>query len=266
MPHTLNRGCRLFWERDGNAGAPPLLLVRGLGRSSRFWGKARERLGESFHLVVTDNRGVGRSGATWPPYTTRLLADDQAAVLDAAGVERAHVFGISLGGMIAQQLAIRHPQRVDRLVLGCTTPGGPHAVRFPRGGVRDLLRAAVAPLDRAVRVTAPRALSAEALEKHPEIVDEWIAIARSEPRRRRGLLGQLFAAGRHDAWDDLPRISAPTLVVTGDADRLILADNSRRIAERIPRARLRILEGAGHDFPTERPDETAALLREFLLA
>jgi pimeloyl-ACP methyl ester carboxylesterase len=225
----------------------------------------REHLADSFHLLLTDNRGVGRSDAPWPPYSTSQLADDHAAILDDAGIGRTHVFGISLGGMIAQQIALRHGARVERLVLGCTTHGGPRAVRYPARGIAGLLRAAASPVDQAMRMTAPTVLSAEALASRPEIVEDWIAIARSEPRRPRGLLGQLLAAARHDTWAALPALKMPTLVVTGDADRLIVPENSRRIAARIAGAKLTMIAGAGHDFPSERPEETATILREFLL-
>lgn len=266
MPHASHRGCRLYWETDGTPAGPPLLLVRGFARSSRYWGAGlRALLAARFRLILVDNRGVGRSDATRPPYTTALMADDLAAVLDAAGVDRAHVFGMSLGGMIGQQLALRHPARIDRLVLGCTTPGGRNAIRYPLRGVLTLLRAGAAPPHRAMRIIAPLALSRETLERRPEVIDAWVEVARSEPRHRAGLFGQLLAAARHDAWDALPRINAPTLVLTGDADWLIDADNSRRIAARIPGARLQLIPGAGHDFATDRPDETVAALTGFLL-
>jgi pimeloyl-ACP methyl ester carboxylesterase len=265
MPYATRRGCRLFWERDGDEAAPALLLVRGLARSSRYWGELRVRLAKSFHLVVTDNRGVGRSDAPWPPYSTAQMADDHAAVLDAAGITRAHIFGMSLGGMIAQEIALRHPTRVDRLVLGCTTPGGPNAERA-RGALAALVRAAVSPVDRAMRIMAQFTLSADTLRTRPEVVDDWIAIAHGEPKHRLGVVGQLLAASRHDTWDRLSRIAAPTLVVTGDADTLIPASNSRLLAERIPGARLRSIPGAGHDFPADRPEETAEVVRGFLLS
>jgi len=267
VPFAVHRGCRLFWERDGNPTAPPLLLVRGLSRSSRYWGELRERLAKSFHLLVTDNRGSGRSDAPWPPYSTKRMADDHAAVLDAAGVTgRVHVFGISLGGMIAQHIALRHPSRVDRLILGCTTPGGEHAVRIGRKAVFALLRASMGPVARSMRRVAPLLLSAETLRERPEVVEQWIAIALGERRRRAGFLGQFLAAGRHDAWRRLPFMTAPTLVVTGDADRLIPPENSRLLAERIPGAKLRVIAGAGHDFPSDKPEETAEIVREFLRA
>jgi pimeloyl-ACP methyl ester carboxylesterase len=264
MPHVTHRGCRLFWERDGQPDAPALLLVRGLGRSSRYWGELRDLLGRSFHLLLTDNRGVGRSDAPWPPYSTSLMADDHAAILDAAGVARTHVFGMSLGGMIAQQLAIRHPTRVERLILGCTTPGGHHAERS--GALLALVRASISPIDRAIQITAPLVLSGETLRQRPEVVEQWRAIARDEPKNRIGRIGQFLAAGRHDAWAQLAHITAPTLVVTGDADRLIPPGNSRLIADRVPGARLHSIPAAGHDFAADRPEETATVISRFLLA
>jgi len=237
--------------------------VRGLGRSSRHWGEIRERLGRSFHLLVTDNRGVGQSDAPWPPYSTKLMADDHAAILDAAGVERTHVFGISLGGMIAQELAIRHPARVDRLILGCTTPGGEHAERSAAIGA--LVRASIGRAERAARNMAPLLLSAETLRQRPELVEQWIAIGRQEPKRRIGVLAQLLAARNHDAWAALTRIKTPTLVVTGTADLLIPPGNSRLLADRIPGARLELIPWAAHDFPADRPVETEKLVRDFLL-
>jgi 3-oxoadipate enol-lactonase len=133
-------------------------------------------------------------------------------------------------------------------------------------GMLAILRAATGPVDRATRSMAPHVLSAETLRDHPEVVDQWIRIAHEEPKSRAGRIGQLLAARGHDAWEKLPGITASTLVVTGDADRLIAPDNSRLIAERVPGARLRTIPGAAHDFPTDRPDETSAIVREFLLA
>lgn len=211
-----------------------------------------------------DNRGVGRSDPTAAGFGTADMADDAAAVLDRSGVHRAHVFGISLGGMIAQQLALRHPGRVSSLVLGATTMGGKSAARPPRTAIFALLRAASGSVAEAIRLSTPWVLDAAFVERHPEIVDEWIAIAEGEPRHPFALLGQLLASLFHDTSEHIHRIRAPTLVVTGDRDRLIPMENSRQLATRIPGARLSILPGAGHDFPTERPGEVARLLTEFI--
>lgn len=255
-------GLRIYYEVSGPIGAPPIVLIRGLARSSSYWLEMRAMLERERRVLVLDNRGVGRSDTPSRPWATADMADDVALVLRASGIERAHVFGISLGGMIAQELALRHPHRVDRLVLACTTPGGHAAFRTPAKAALALVRAAAMPLADGIRSTARFVLSEEALARRPEIVDVWVAIAESEPRSRAGLVFQLLAAARHDAWDRLPFLRHDTLVVTGDADRLIPSENSMLLAKRIPRARLHTLRGAGHDFPTERPEETARLVLE----
>lgn len=257
-------GHRIYFELGGRRDGRPLVLIRGLARSSAYWLEMRELLERERRVLVLDNRGVGRSDTPPLPFGTAAMADDVAAVLAASGVERADVFGISLGGMIAQQLVLRHPHRVERLVLACTTPGGRRAQPIPGLAALALGRAAAMSQAEALQYTAPFVLSEEALRRRPEIVDIWVAIAASEPRSRLGVIGQLLAAATHDAWDLLPFVAHETLVVTGDADRLIPPENSRRLAERIPRSRLQMLRGAGHDFPTERPAETAGLVLDFL--
>jgi len=240
-------------------------MIRGLARTSRHWGSILTELEQSFRLVLVDNRGVGNSGAPLLPFSTRTMAEDARAVLDAVGVARAHVFGVSLGGMIAQQLALRSPTRVDRLVLGCTRPGGAANVPVPARTAVALLAAMRLPLERAVRESARLVLGREFMRDNAQVVEEWVRIAEEQPPSRLAVLGQVLAAVRHDASRGLGRLTHPTLVVTGDADRLIDPENSRRLAATIPDAELRVLAGAGHDFPTERPKETAALLRDFLL-
>ncbi len=257
-------GHRLYYELGGPAGAPPIVLIRGLARSSSYWLELRERLVRERQVLVLDNRGVGRSDTPALPWRTEDMADDVASVLRASGVERADVFGVSLGGMIAQHLALRHPHRVRKLVLACTSPGGRGARSIAPAAALALARGAAMPFAEGIRNTAPWVLSDEARRQRPEIVDIWVAIAASEPRSRRGVLGQLLAAARHDTWALLPELEAPTLVLGGDADRLIPPENGELLAARIPNARLRQLRGAGHDFPTERPAETASILSDFL--
>src|SRR5262245_4379623 len=265
MPVTTHRDCRLYWGTAGGPGRPALRVGRGLARSRRYWTGLRELLAPRFRLILVDNRGIGKSDAPRPPYSTALMADDAAAVLDDAGVARAHVFGMSLGGMIVQQFALRHAPRLQRLVLGCTSPGGRNAVRFPARALLNMLRSGLAPPERGLHIVAPYLLSAQTLRDRPHVLDAWMAITRDEGKRLGGLVGQLAAAARHDLWDRLPGIDAPTLVLTGDADRLILAANSKLLVDRIPGARLRLLPGAGHDFAADQPRETAAALTDFLL-
>src|SRR3989442_16033858 len=133
MPFVENQEAKIYWDEQGHG--PPVLLIMGLGYPSVMWYRTRAVLAPRYRTIVLDNRGVGRSSMPPGPYPIALMASDAAAVLDAAGVESAHVFGISMGGMIAQEFALQYPKRVRSLILACTAAGGPHAVRAePEGG------------------------------------------------------------------------------------------------------------------------------------
>ena len=261
--YATNGRVRLYYEVIGAPDAAPLVLLRGLGRTVRHWGTLLDLLGDRLRVVVLDNRGVGRSSAPLPPYDTGVMAMDVASVLDHAGISSAAVFGLSLGGMVAQKFALLCPERVSKLVLGCTRAGGGSGRATSRATMLRLAAALAFPEPRALAHTASVILSPEFLAKNPGVVGEWQQIAREQPTRRRGYLGQIAAAVRHDASRELGRLRVPTLVISGDADRMIDVENSRHLAREIPGARLEVLPGAGHDLPLERPRELAALLTEF---
>ncbi|MBK7579843.1 MAG: alpha/beta fold hydrolase [Myxococcales bacterium] len=256
---------RIAFSLRGEPSSAPLLMIRGLARTSRHWGRIVGELEQRFRLVLIDNRGVGKSDVPLRPFTTADMADDAATVLDTLGLEQSNVLGISLGGMIAQELALRHPERVRRLVLGCTRAGGGTGKSVPWRTALELVRVMRLPAERAIRESAKLILSRDFLDQHPEVLDEWLEIARQSPPSRRGVIFQLLAAARHDTSQRISGLRVPTLLITGDADRLLDAENSRYLSRKIPGARLEFLPGAGHDFPTERATETAALLATFCL-
>lgn len=266
MPHARHADVSIYYEVHGDPAAPTLVMIRGLARSARFWLDFTPRMKRSFRVVVLDNRGVGRSDKPLRPFSTRTMADDVEAVLDHARIEKAHVFGMSLGGMIAMRFALRHPERVDRLVLGCTTMGGRSAKKIPVTSIAKLLAAGRMSFADALEYTAPIVVSPEFLEERDDIVPAWRAIAVSEPVPLKGSALQLLAAAEHDVHREVHEIKARTLVMTGDADRLIPAENSNRLAKAIPHAELVILPGAGHDFTTEQPERSARELERFLRA
>mgnify|MGYP003478046285 FL=1 len=240
----VNRGGhRIAFSIHGDPSAPPLLMIRGLGRTSRHWGRIVHELERSFRLVLIDNRGVGKSTVPVLPFTTRDMADDAAAVLDWLEIETADAMGISLGGMIAQELALRHGPRLRRLILGCTSAGRRTGKSIRLATVLQLIGPMRLPPERAIRETARLILSQDFLEREPEVVDEWVQIARELPPSRRGVFYQLLAAARHETGSRLGEIRTPTLVVTGDTDKLIDAENSARLARSIPGARLELPAG-----------------------
>ncbi|HET9754839.1 MAG TPA: alpha/beta fold hydrolase [Myxococcales bacterium] len=259
MPRT-ERG--IHYQTLGDPAKPPLLLIMGLALSSRAWDRLPEHLARDFHVLVFDNLGTGRSPRRGVAYRMRHLAHDALAVLDAAGVRQAHVFGISMGGMIAQELAIRHPERVRSLALGCTFASWRKATAPP---LRTKIDLALLNLGRVTPRRIARILvSAEWHAAHPDSALEWLR--RAERTALRYATAQVLAIARHHTLDRLHRIRAPTLVLTGDADRLVPPANSEVLARSIPRARLRVLRGAGHVFPLEREEETVHALREHFLA
>lgn len=260
-----NGRVRLYYEIRGGEGNPPLLLIRGLARTSEHWRELSDHLGSDFRTIAFDNRGVGRSSTPLPPYTTRQMADDAIRVLDAAGVQRAHVFGISLGGMIAQEVALRHASRVDRLILGCTRAGRRAGTPMSWAAMAAFAGAGRLSPDAAMAHVAPYILSETVRRDRPEVLQEWQRMALLDPPRRIGVFGQMLAVLAHDAVSRLERIRHPTLILTGDADRLIDPSCSRFLERSIPGARFETIAGAGHEFAAEAPRETAEALRRFCL-
>ena len=236
---------------------PPLLLIQGLGYARWGWEPLVGPLAESYRVITFDNRGVGDSDAPPGPYDTATMAADAVGVLDAVGVSKAHVMGASLGGMIAQMLALEHPERVDRLVLACTTPGG-DAYPMPEVTVRLFAEAADLPQEESVRRFTANALGT------PGPLEEIVARRLSRPQDPFAWHSQAMASQGHDTSARLGEIAAPTLVLHGTADRVVDARNAKLLAERITDARVELLPDLGHLFFWDDPDRTAELVRAFL--
>jgi 3-oxoadipate enol-lactonase len=247
----------LHWERTGSG--PPVLLIMGLGLSGGAWWRTVPVLARRLAVITFDNRGVGRSPALFHAYTTEAMSDDAVAVLDAAGVERAHVYGISLGGMVAQQLALRHPDRVRSLVLGATHAGGPQ-LHWPDADVLEFLRKRLRmrPEEGAWSSVAFN-YGERCRREHPERIAEDVAQRLAHPFPEQAYRAQLWAGTLHDTSGRLHRITAPTLVVHGREDRMIPVQNGRMLAERIPGAQLLEVEHSGHLYPTEAPQIDEAI-------
>ena len=261
MAFTRNGSTRLHYESTGDG--PPVLLVMGLGISATGWWRTVPVLAERFRVIAFDNRGVGRSDHPPGPYTVAEMAADALAVLEAAGEERAHVYGISLGGMIAQTVALEAPERVRGLVLGATTAGGPEATPIPGDTATFFQRRLEMPAAEAVWASVPYSYSDETRLRGGQLIAEDIEQRLRFPVEPVGYGGQLGAAMNFNAYDRLPEIDRPTLVLHGDADRIVPIDNGRLLADRIPGATLEELPGAGHLYPTDAPQADRRVL-EFL--
>lgn len=258
---TATDGTSIHYEIHG-AGAP-VLLIMGLGSNAYGWARAIPWLAERYRTIAFDNRGTGRSGIPAGAYAIAQMADDAAAVLDAAGHETAHVVGASLGGMIAQRFALRFPRRLRSLALLCTTPGGAQAARPAADVALGLVEGGDDPAT-VYRRSAWFLYGDDTRANHPERIEEDLVNRSRIPTSPQGYLGQLAAAMEHDAWDELPSIAVPTLVVHGDADLLVPTENGRLLAAQIPDAELVLIPGAGHMLQADGGDRLRSVLLEFL--
>jgi 3-oxoadipate enol-lactonase len=259
MPFADNQGTKIYWDERGTG--VPILLIMGLGYPSAMWHRTRPALSTSYRTIALDNRGAGQSDVPPGPYSIALMASDAAAVLDAAGVPSAHVFGISMGGMIAQEFALRYPGRVQSLILGCTAAGGPNARRAEPAALEMLKASSWMSREQAAEAAIPFIYDA-ATPRH--LIDEDIARRRAWPLNTAGYLAQLQAILAWESFSRLPQITTPTLVIHGKADRLVPPGNGELIAARIPGARLILLEHASHLFSTDQPDAAQKAIFEFL--
>ena len=257
---TTDDGARIYYETF--SGAPdveprrlPILMVMGFAANGRLWGPAiRRSVADGFDVITFDNRGCGRSDTPLRPYTTRAMARDAVAVLDDLGVERAHVGGASLGGMIAQELALEFPARVASLVLLSTTGGigrlgwaRPRAVAHVLDAALRSLRGGGDP-ERAVRDFLRMAASEQfADECRPgDEIWETVAAMLEDPGTQLGVALQLVACLRHSSWGRLSRLTMPVQIHHGTDDPLIPLAAGRELARRIPDARFELHPGAGH--------------------
>ena len=262
----LSDGGSLCVELQGTrTDQPPLMLLRPLGGSMALWGELAARLGQRRQIVAFDPRGVGASSD--PPWfqTTRQMAADAVAVLDALGLDRADVFGLSLGGMVASWLAIDHPLRVERLVLASTLPRAKRISRHVYTEVLGLLRWALVPGVEAEVGLVRQILSMSFRLHHPERVLAISDQIRRSPARRKNLALLALAAARHDAEHLLPSITAETLILVGALDPIAGARSQAELLYDLPHARLCILPDCGHDLSLEQPESTALEVDRFLL-
>ena len=241
-----------------------LLLIMGYRGSSFMWGETLiNGLSRYFQVITFDNRGTGLSDKPDMLYTIPMMADDAAGLLHYLGLTRTHIFGVSMGGMIAQELALRHPKRVQRLILGCTTCGGPQTVLAPVHVLEKLLASPDMPREEALRQQWQVIFSPGFIEKDPTFLDHLSAVALTYPTPFHSSLRQMMAIQRFNAYGRLGQIVAPTLVVTGAEDMVMPPANSHLLADRIHNAVFESFADAGHGFFWEATTELIGLLGDF---
>jgi 3-oxoadipate enol-lactonase len=261
MPTARNGTLRLHWESSG--AGPPVLLIAGQGMTLDAWWRTVPTLTRFFRVLTFDNRDVGRS-SHWPwPYLVSHMADDAIAVLDAAGVDKAHVYGISLGGMVAQEVALRHRHRVASLVLGATTAGGPEAVLAEPQPLSFFVRAGTMASEEAEWAAVPYNYSVRTRRQHGDRIAQDIAKRVQSPTETLAYLHQVGAAATHNTVGRLRQLQVPTLVLHGAEDVIMPPANAHHLAKAIPRAELRVWPEAGHLYTTDEP-RAALCVQRFL--
>jgi pimeloyl-ACP methyl ester carboxylesterase len=260
MPFTENNGVKIYWEEEGKGA--PILLIMGLGWASYMWYRTRPVLTTQYRAITFDNRGVARSDVPAGPYPIATMASDAAAVLDAAGVESAHLYGVSMGGMIAQEFALQYPKRVKSLILGCTAAGGPESKPAEPEVLAVLTRQGMTP-EEAARAINPyiydKGTPASRIEEDMKIRMQW-------PATPAGYLAQLQGIITWEAYSRIAKIDVPTLVVHGETDQLLPAENGKLIAQRISSSKLVMIPQASHIYSTDQPDAAHKPVLEFLAA
>lgn len=258
MPFARSGRATIHWRAEG--AGEPLLMVMGLNASHRSWYRLTPHLRGHVRPIVFDNRGTGRSSAVNGPLTMGHLVEDALAVLDAAGVARAHVLGTSMGGMVAQHLALEHRDRVASLVLASTTPVGRGRTLPWRMAVAAAPKRWLSP-ERAAEVMAPMLYAPRTRVLAPERMAEDLAVRLAEPTPPATAYAQLAAVARHDTRARLHELAGlPTTVVHGADDRLVPADRGRLLAGLVPGARLVVLPECGHLMTTDAEEASAAVV------
>jgi 3-oxoadipate enol-lactonase len=250
MPKAKVNEININYKIEGHG--EPLIMIMGFSSERCDWIFQTRAFKKYYRVITFDNRGVGKTNKPGGPYTTRMMADDTIGLMDHLAVDRAHILGVSMGGMIAQELAINHPDRVKKLILGCTYASGEIARREIAGLSPELLKTleSVKPsgagIQKAVSTLVLYAFSSN--KRLLRMILPPLSRIRIILRGSRGVMGQYEALLPHDTLDRLHIIKAPTLVITGTADRVIPPNSSELIASRIPNARLVKVENGSHAF------------------
>ena len=260
MERARINGINIAYELRGS-GAPMVMIHGVQGDQTMFTGLAAA-FAPKYRVLTFDQRGTGLSDKPDVTYTIAMIADDTAALMDHVGFANAHIVGVSMGGMIAQEFALRHPGKTRSLVLGCTTPGGARSIRAAGTAMSAYSTREMSAEERG-RALAEAAFTKGYIDQHPELIPSMIEQRKSRPIDPIGFKHRMEAAQTHDVYDRLPEIRCPTLVITGKDDALIPWENSRLIAQRIHGSQLSILEPAGHCFWLEQPEKSFEVIARF---
>ena len=245
-------GIEIYYEVHGEG--DPLVLIMGLRRNTEWWYRQISALSKYFTTIAFDNRGAGRSDKPKMDYSIRLFGDDTAGLMESLGIKSAHVLGVSMGGYIAQELAIDYPGKVRSLVLGCTSCGGARAVLMSQERIEKFTANKGLTPEEILRKDMDIYFSDRFVQKNPDKIEEFVEISLRYYQPPDAFFRQFAACLNHDTVDRVGGISVPTLIMTGDDDPLVPPENSRLLKELIPSADLRFFPECRHCFFIEEAE------------
>ena len=262
MPKVSVNGLKLYYEIEGDGA--PVVLIPGFAAGRWIWFKQAEDLSRNFRVVIFDPRGVSASDKPEGAQTIGLLADDIAHLLQTIGIASAHIVGASFGGFVAQEFALKYPTMTQKLVLCCTSFGGPNHVLPAPETLQALVSTKGLNSEDRMRANLLLAFTPEYVRTQVAEVDHIVHLRATNEVPEHIYLSQLQAAMNFNAESRLAEIKSPTLVLSGDADVIVPVQNSRNLAERISGARLQIVKGGSHTFFIEQAGEFNRIVTEFL--
>jgi len=265
MPEAKVGEIKIYYEIHGKG--EPLVIIPGLAGTLAYYFRLIPGLAEKYRVIALDHRGSGLSDKPDITYSIQMMADDVVGLLNVLGVDKAHVFGHTLGGMIAQHIALRYPENTISLILVCTSCGGKHALPPDQeyiALIADMHRRSQQTREETIREQLPFLFSQEFIDNSPDLIEYFISLYITYSPPLHGYIRQMEAIFTHDTYDLLDAIKIPTLVIAGGADRLQPVENSRVLASRIPNAELKIMEGMSHFLGIEGAESLNKVILDFL--
>ena len=261
MPMMPSNGINLWYEIKGSG--HPLLLIGGLGYGAWQWKWLVPELSPYYQVITFDNRGSGQSDKPAGPYTTPMMAADTIGLLDGLGHKSAYIMGISLGGFVAQHVAIERPDLVSKLILAATNYGGPRAIGPRPDALKVMMDRSGDPVELLKRgfvlATGPGFA-----ERHPEVIQELLDYRLTNPVPPPQYQAQVAAGAQHDAEARIGEIHVPTLILFGEKDIVVPPENAELLRQKIPNSQVKLMPGLGHMSVVEEPAQLAQVIREFL--
>ncbi len=269
MPHVKVNDINMYYEIHGDGF--PLVLIMGLGGNADWWKIDPDlwelwilKFSKNFKTIIFDNRGAGRTDKPDIEYSIKMFADDTVGLMDALNIEKSHVLGMSMGGTIAQELVLNYPERVEKLVLGCTHCGGGRQIIPSPEVMENLAKIPEVTPEEGAKLMISLTFTEDFIKNNPDVIERYHQYILKDPMPEFSLQRQLFAVMRFNAGRRLKKVNTPTLIVHGKKDVLVPVKNAEILAKLIPGSKTFLLDNAGHSYYYPNPERVREGILEFL--